>query len=65
MKVFLTGGAGYCGSLLVPKLLELGHQVTVYDIMYFGSGHLPESNDLNIVAGDIRRAEVRARGPRT
>ena len=31
-KIFITGGAGYCGSMLVPKLLEKGYIVTVYDI---------------------------------
>jgi len=54
-KIFVTGGAGYCGSLLIPMLLELGHSVTVYDILYFGSDFLPKKNNkLNIVKGDIR-----------
>ena len=35
-KIFITGGAGYCGSRLVPMLLEKGNEVTVYDILYFG-----------------------------
>ena len=49
-KIFVTGGAGYCGSLLIPMLLELGHYVTVYDIMYFGSDFLPKKNkNLNVV----------------
>jgi len=54
-KVFITGGAGYCGSRLVPMLLELGHEVTVYDILYFGSDFLPLKNkNLNLINGDIR-----------
>ena len=54
-SIFVTGGAGYCGSLLVPQLLARGYQVTVYDIMYFGNDFLPVNNPkLKLVAGDIR-----------
>ena len=54
-NVFVTGGAGYCGSLLVPQLLSSGYKVTVYDLMYFGSHFLPADNpNLKIVRGDIR-----------
>ncbi|MFC3674868.1 NAD-dependent epimerase/dehydratase family protein [Ferrovibrio xuzhouensis] len=57
-NVLVTGGAGYCGSLLVPQLLARGYKVTVYDVMYFGSDFLPKDNpNLKIVEGDIRDAE--------
>ena len=57
-KIFITGGAGYCGSKLVPKLLEKGYIVTVYDIMYFGYDFLPKNNpNLKIISGDIRDAK--------
>ena len=53
--VFITGGAGYCGSRLVPQLLADGYKVGVYDIMYFGDDFLPKSHpNLTIVEGDIR-----------
>ena len=57
-SIFLTGGAGYCGSRLVPQLLEEGYKVTVYDIMYFGNDFLPKDNpNLTIIEGDIRDTE--------
>ena len=59
LSVFITGGAGYIGSLLVPQLLSLGYKVTVYDIMYFGKEFLPKDNpNLTIIEGDIRDKEM-------
>jgi nucleoside-diphosphate-sugar epimerase len=58
MHVFVAGGAGYIGSVLVPMLLEHGHRVTVLDRLYFG-GTLSRAEarfgeKLRIVRGDIR-----------
>jgi nucleoside-diphosphate-sugar epimerase len=54
-SIFITGGAGYCGSQLVPTLLDKGYKVTVYDIMYFGDSFLPKDHkNLTIISGDIR-----------
>lgn len=54
-KVLVTGGAGYVGNVLVPRLLAEGYEVTVYDILYFGSATLPVSDPrLTVVKGDIR-----------
>ncbi|MCX6222390.1 MAG: SDR family oxidoreductase [Bacteroidia bacterium] len=54
-SIFITGGAGFCGSLLVPQLLSHGYKVTVYDIQYFGKDFLPTDNpNLTIIQGDIR-----------
>ena len=54
-SIFITGGAGYVGSYLVPEFLKLGYKVTVYDIMYFGDDFLPKENpNLKIIKGDIR-----------
>ncbi len=54
-KVLITGGAGYCGSVLIPQLLGEGYKVTVYDIMYYGSDFLPQDDpNLTVIEGDIR-----------
>src|SRR5262249_32146288 len=54
-KVLVTGGAGYCGARLVPQPLARGYQVTLYDIMFFGSQFLPRDNpNLKVIDADIR-----------
>ena len=53
-KIIIAGGAGYVGSCLVPILLRKNYQVTVYDIMFFGSSFLPKDKNLKIIEGDIR-----------
>ncbi|HEV7229766.1 MAG TPA: SDR family oxidoreductase [Bacteroidia bacterium] len=53
-NIFITGGAGYVGSVLVPKLLGKGYQVTVLDLMIYGEDVLPKHPKLNAVKGDIR-----------
>ena len=53
-KILVTGGAGYVGCVLVPKLLDAGYSVVVYDLMLFGSEGLPSRPDLQVVKGDLR-----------
>lgn len=54
-RVLVTGGAGYVGSVLTPKLLDAGYEVVVFDIQYFGDDFLPKSNPrLTSVKGDLR-----------
>ncbi len=59
--VLVTGGAGYIGSVLVPKLLLQGHRVVVLDALWFGDRGLlavADSPDLSLVPGDLRDAEL-------
>ena len=37
MKILITGGCGYTGSLLVKELLKDNHKITVIDTMWFGN----------------------------
>ena len=52
-KVLITGGAGYVGHVLTPRLLAAGYEVTVYDKLFFGC-RLPNDPRLRVVQGDIR-----------
>ena len=52
-NVLVTGGAGYVGHVLVPRLLADGYVVTVYDLLFFGS-RLPNHPNLRVEQGDIR-----------
>ena len=53
-KIFITGGAGYVGSVLTPYLLSKGFKVTVLDLMIYGSSVLSKNKNLTIIKGDIR-----------
>lgn len=50
MKILVAGGAGYIGSVLVPKLLERSYEVDVLDLLWFGN-YLPEG--VNIIEKDV------------
>ena len=57
-KIFITGGAGYVGAMLVPRLLELGNSVTVLDLMWYGEDVIDAHPNLVMVKGDIRDQEL-------
>ena len=56
-KIFISGGAGYVGSVLVPHLISKGHVITVLDLMLYGKT-LKKDKNLNIVKGDIRNVSL-------
>jgi nucleoside-diphosphate-sugar epimerase len=56
-KIFITGGAGYVGSLLTPYLLNKGYKITSFDLMLYGET-LKKNDNLKIIKGDIRNIEM-------
>jgi nucleoside-diphosphate-sugar epimerase len=55
-RVLITGGAGYVGSNLVPKLLAAGYEVTVLDLYIYGDVLGPQPG-LRAVKGDLRNPD--------
>ena len=57
MRILITGGAGYLGSVLTPALLRAGHHVTVLDNLLFGQTTLLDCcryDTFDVVHGDCR-----------
>ena len=52
MKILVTGGCGYVGSVLIPKLLKDGHNVVNVDTRWFGD-NLQKNKKLNNIKSDI------------
>lgn len=55
--VLVTGGGGYVGTALVPRLLAEGYKVKVLDLFWFGN-FLPSNKNLEIIKGDIRDTNI-------
>lgn len=56
-KILITGGAGYIGSMLSTKLIDLGYNVTVIDILKFNKNsllHLLSNKNFKFINGDTR-----------
>lgn len=59
--ILVAGGAGYIGSVLVPRLLARGYRVRVLDRMYFGDEPLAAVRDrIELVVGDVREVPPQA-----
>ena len=56
MKIFVTGGCGYKGHVLIPKLLDRDYEVIAFDLQWFGNYLKPHKN-LEIIKGDVRDIE--------
>ncbi len=52
MNILITGGCGYIGTVLIPKLLKDGHHITNIDTQWFGN-YLPKHKKLTNIKSDI------------
>lgn len=61
MRILVTGGAGYIGSVLVPKLLKKGYEVTVLDNFMYNQTSLLDcchNENLSIIRGNVRDKDL-------
>jgi len=60
-KILITGGAGYIGSILATKLVDLGHHVTVVDLLKYSSSslnHLYNSKNFEFFHSDVQNKKI-------
>ena len=60
MKVLVTGGAGYVGSVLVAELLARSHEVRVVDRLFWGEPDFATRPGVEVVNGDVRLLQAKA-----
>jgi nucleoside-diphosphate-sugar epimerase len=61
MRILVTGGAGYLGSILCERLLQKGYQVTAVDSLLYGEAslfHLCHDPNFDFVRGDVRNESM-------
>ena len=61
MRILVTGGAGYLGSILVPHLLASGHEVTVLDNFMYKQNSLATccaNESFDVINADVRNIEI-------
>ena len=61
MKILITGGAGYLGSVIVDKMLKAGYEVIVLDKLLFNQTSLlsyTSNPKFKFIYGDVRNVEL-------
>lgn len=58
MNVLVTGGLGYLGSIMVPKLIEKGFKVKVLDSLIYGNFLNYTEKDFELITGDVRNLDL-------
>ena len=64
MKILITGGAGYVGTLLCETLIKLGHELIVIDTCWFGN-FLPKNKKLKLIKNILDIDENIGKGVQT
>ena len=60
-KILISGGGGYIGSMLSTELINLGHKVTVIDLLKYDKGsldHLYFNKNFTFINDDVRKSKM-------